>query len=135
MESTSENLIETSESSQSTGAVAYATVMEEAKWNAGSLAKLRHIFDKIIKRFPMDVRKENGGIFDKWDTLLTTVDRCTHWEPKTSSYLNLRLQNPPEEDGLFQVDSRMISLTQFFSNGCIQCIVRGIRKASQPAAK
>ena len=50
-------------------------------------------------------------------------------------YMDLRLQNPPGQDGMFQVIPRMIFLTQFYSNVLLQCTLQGIHNASQTAAE
>ena len=110
-------------------------LMEEAKKKADTLLKLRPQFDEIVKQFLKDVRKANQGNFQKWALLFPIVDECTTWEPTAKSYMNLRLQNPPGQDGMFQVILRMIFLTQFCSNGFIQPILRQVHNTSQAAAE
>ena len=51
------------------------------------------------------------------------------------SDMDLRLQNPPEQHGMFQVVLRMIFLTQFCSNGFLERTLREIHNASQAAAE
>ena len=51
------------------------------------------------------------------------------------SNMDLRLQNPPGKDGMFQVVLRMIFLTQFYSNGLLQRTLREIHNASQATAE
>ena len=49
--------------------------------------------------------------------------------------MNLRLQNPPGQDCMFQVVPRMVFLTQFYSNGSFERTLRGIHNSSQAAAE
>ena len=51
------------------------------------------------------------------------------------SDMDLRLQNPPGQHGMFQVVLRMIFLTQFCSNGFLERTLREIHNASQAAAE
>ena len=97
--------------------------MEEAKKKADTLLKLRPSFNDMVKLFSKKDRNNNEMIFVKWKILLDTVEECTTWKPTAKTYMNLRLQNPPGQDGMFQVILRMIFLTQFYSNGFIQRIL------------
>jgi len=65
-----------------------------------------------VEEFPEKVRKYNQGIFNDWKGLFKTLDKCTDWTPLLRNQLNLRLQNLPRENGMFQVVLRMIFLTQ-----------------------
>jgi len=78
-------------------------LMEEAKLKTDILVELYSQFEFKLKRFPEKVRKHNKGIFNDWKGLFKTVDKCTGWVPLQRNHLNSRLQNPPGEDGMFQV--------------------------------
>ena len=89
----------------------------------------------MINLFSENVREGNQDIFDEWEILFADVHNCTDWGPIWRKGMNLRLQNPPGQDGMFQVIPRMIFFTQFYRNECIQRTLRGIHNASQAAAE
>ena len=111
---------QSSSDSQKERATARSKLIEEAKRKADLLIELYPQFEFEAKRFPEKVREHNEGIFNKWEGLLRTVDKCTAWEARMRKHMDLRLQNLPGEDGMFQVIPRMIFLTQFYSNGRLQ---------------
>jgi len=108
---------QSSTDSQKTRAFARSKLMEEAKRKAELLLDLRPQFDKMVKQFSEKVRNDNKMIFYKWEILFVDLPNCTDWVPSSRHYLKLRLQNPPGQDGMFQVIPRMIFLTQFYSDG------------------
>ena len=109
--------------------------MEEAKCVGGDLRALRPEFDNIVNQFSKKVREGNQDIFNKWELLIAGVGNCARWLPKMRSDMDLRLQNPPEQHGMFQVVLRMIFLTQFCSSGFLERTLREIHNASQAAAE
>ena len=94
-------------------------MMDEAKRKAGLLVKLHPQFEKEVKRFPAEVRDENEIIFIRWEGLFTTVEDCMSWGPKRRTFLDLRLQNLPGDDGTFQFVPKMM-FSHVYSNGSIQ---------------
>ena len=112
-EKTSSNA-QSSTESQKARATARSKLIEEAKCIGEALEALRPDFDNMIKLFSENVRKGNQDIFNTWEILFAVVHDCTDWGPKMRSGMNLRLQNPPGKDGMFQVVPRMIFFTQFY---------------------
>ena len=94
---------QSSSDSRMARATARSKLIEEAKQKATMLRKLRPLFESKVKRFPEKVREQNEDIFNDWEGLFETVDECTQWVPSLRDYLNLRLQNLPGENGMFQV--------------------------------
>ena len=113
-------LAQSSSDSQKERATARSKLIEEAKQKAEILIESYPSFEFEVEEFPEKVCKHNKGIFTKWKVLLRTVDKCTAWEARMRKHMDLRLQNLPGEDGMFQVIPRMIFLTQFYSNGRLQ---------------
>jgi len=126
---------ESSTDSQKARATARSKLIEEAKCVGGDLEALRPKFDNIVNQFSKKVREGNQDIFNKWELLIADVHNCTRWDPMVRGYMDLRLQNPPGKDGMFQVIPRMIFFTQFYSNVLLQCTLQGIHNASQTAAE
>ena len=126
---------QSSTESQKTRATAHSKLIKEAKCVGEALKALQPEFDNIVKQFPKNLCERNQDIFVAWRFLIAGVDNCTRWLPKMRSDMNLRLQNPPGEHGMFQVVLRMIFLTQFCSNGFLERTLREIHNASQAAAE
>jgi len=105
---------QSSTESQKTRATARSKLIEEAKRVGQALEALRPQFDNMINLFSENVRERNQDIFDIWGILFADVHNCTRWLPEMRSGMNLRLQNPPGKDGMFQVVPRMILFTQFY---------------------
>jgi len=126
---------QSSTDSQKARATARSKLIEEAKCVGGDLEALRPKFDNIVNQFSKKVHEGNQDIFNKWELLIAGVDNCTRWLPKMKSHMDLRLQNPPGTDGMFQVVLRMIFFTQFCSNGFLERTLREIHNASQAAAE
>ena len=101
---------------------------------ADLLIELYPQFEFKVEEFPEKVRKHNQGIFNDWKGLFKTIDKCTDWTPLLRNQLNLRLQNLPRENGMFQVVLRMIFLT-IYSNGSIERAIRQLFNANQAAAE
>ena len=125
---------QSSTDSQKTRATARSKLMEEAKYIGEALKALQPEFDNMVDLFPINW-KDNKVVFAKWRVLFAELHNCTGWDPIEKGYMNLRLQNPPGQDGMFQVIPRTIFLTQFYSNGHLQCTLREIHNASQAAAE
>ena len=126
---------QSSTESQKTRATARSKLIEEAKCVGDALKALQPEFNNTVDLFPINTWKDNRAIFIAWRFLIAGVDNCTRWLPKMRSDMNLRLQNPPGEHGMFQVVLRMIFLTQFCSNGFLERTLREIHNASQAAAE
>ena len=126
---------QSSTDSQKTRATARSKLMEEAKHIGEALEALRPKFDNKYNRFSENVLEGNKDTFDAWQFLFADVHNCTRWDPMVRGYMDLRLQNPPGQDGMFQVIPRMIFFTQFYSNVLLQCTLQGIHNASQTAAE
>jgi len=109
--------------------------MEEAKSIGEALKALQPEFENMVKRFSEKARNDNEIIFAKWRVLFADLHNCTGWDPISRGYMDLRLQNTPGLDGMFQVVPRTIFLTQFYSNGHFQRTLREIYNASQAAAE
>ena len=107
---------------------------KEAELKADLLIELYPQFEFKVEEFPEKVRKHNQGIFNGWKGLFKTIDKCTDWTPLLRNQLNLRLQNLPRENGMFQVVLRMIFLT-IYSNGSIERAIRQLFNANQAAAE
>jgi len=127
---TQDSEISGSQSSSQYEASARSELMEEAKRKANILIKLYPRFEFKVKRFPEKVRKQNEDIFNGWKGLFNSVDKCTNWVPLLKNQLNLRLQNLPGEDGMFQVVPRMVFFTQFYRNGYVQPAIRQVLNAN-----
>ena len=112
-EKTSSNA-QSSTESQKARATARSKLIEEAKCIGEALEALRPDFDNMINLFSENVRERNQDIFDIWGILFADVHNCTDWGPISRKGMNLRLQNPPGEDGMFQVVPRTILFTQFY---------------------
>jgi len=97
---------QSSTDSQKTRATARSKLIEEAKHVGQALEALRPQFDNMINLFSENVHQRNQDIFDIWGILFADVHNCTRWLPKMRSGMNLRLQNPPGKDGMFQVVPR-----------------------------
>ena len=110
---------QSSANSGNTRATRRSRLMDEAKRKAGLLVKLHPQFEKEVKQFPAEVRDENEIIFIRWEGLFTTVEHCIMWNAITRSHLDLRLQNLPGDDGMFQVVPKMM-FSHVYSNGSIQ---------------
>jgi len=121
---------QSSSDSQKSRATARSKLIEEAKRKADLLIDLYPQFEFKVEEFPEKVCKHNKGIFNDWKGLLRNVDKCTDWGPSLRNQLNLRLQNLPGENGMFQVALRMTFLTQFYSNGSIQRAIRQLFNAN-----
>ena len=126
---------ESSTDSQKMRATSRSKLMEEAKRIGEALEALRLNFDSTDDRFSENVQEGNKDTFDAWQFLIADVHNCTRWLPESRSDMNLRLQNPPGQDCIFQVVLRTIFLTQFHSNGFFERTLRAIHKASQAAAE
>ena len=113
---------QSSDNSEKTRATPRFKLMEEAKQNANFLVKLRPLFEKEVERFPAEVRNENEIIFLHWEALFTIVEGCTAWQATSRSHLDLRLQNLPGKNGMFQVVPKMI-FSHVYSNESIQRIL------------
>ena len=121
---------QSSSDSQKSRATARSKLIEAAKRKADLLIDLYPQFEFKVEEFPEKVREHNEDIFNDWKGLLRTVDKCTDWGPSLRNQLNLRLQNLPGENGIFQVALRMTFLTQFYSNGSIQRAIRQLFNAN-----
>ena len=126
---------ESSTDSQKTRATARSELMEEAKRIGKALEALRPEFNDTADLFPINTWNDNKAVFATWRFLIADVDNCTEWLAKSRNDMNLRLQNPPGQDCMFQVVPRTIFLTQFHSNGFFERTLREIHKASQAAAE
>ena len=125
---------QSSTDSQKTRATARSKLMEEAKHMGEALKALQPEFDNMVDLFPINW-KDNKVVFAKWRVLFADVHNCTRWGPESRSDMDLRLQNPPGQRGMFQIVPRMILLTQFYSNDFLQRTLRTIHNASQAAAE
>ena len=126
---------QSSTDSQKARATARSKLIEEAKRVGGALRALRPEFDISNNRFSKKVREGNNEIFDKWEFLIADTENCAGWGPKMKSHMDLRLQNPPGKDGMFQVVPRMIFFTQLYRDGFPQRILREIHNACQAATE
>ena len=126
---------QSSTDSQKARATARSKLIEEAKHVGQVLEALRPKFDISNNRFSKKVREGNNEIFDKWEFLIADTENCAGWGPKMKSHMDLRLQNPPGKDGMFQVVPRMIFFTQLYRDGFPQRILREIHNASQAATE
>jgi len=126
---------QSSTDSQKMRATARSKLIEDAKRVGGALRALRPKFDISNNRFSKKVREGNNEIFDKWEFLIADTENCVGWGPKMRSDMDLRLQNPPGKDGMFQVILRMIFFTQLYRDGFPQRILREIHNASQAATE
>ena len=134
-QSSSEWSSESSSDSQKTRVAARSKLMEEAKRIGKALEALRSELDNTADLFPINTWNDNKAVFASWRFLIADVDNCTEWLAKSRSNMNLRLQNPPGQDCMFQVVPRMVFLTQFYSNGSFERTLRGIHNSSQAAAE
>ena len=78
------------------------SILNEAKGKASDLPNLYPAFERAIKKLPENIRQDNDNVFDEWYALLTTVDTYSLWEEERKCVLNLRLQNAPGNNGIFQ---------------------------------
>jgi len=108
---------QSSTNSQKARATAHSKLIEEAKHVGYVLEALQPKFDISNNRFSKKVCKGNNEIFDKWEFLIADTENCAGWGPKMKSHIDLRLQNPPGKDGMFQVVPRMIFFTQLYRDG------------------
>ena len=77
-------------------------ILKEAKGRASHLLSLSPAFERAIKRLPENIRQDNDEVFDNWYTLLSSVDTYAFWGEDMKGFLNLRLQNAPGNNGIFQ---------------------------------
>jgi len=54
----------------------------------------------MVKQFPENIRRTNRNVFNRWHVLLVSVDTYAFREEDMEGFLNLRLQNAPEDDGM-----------------------------------
>ena len=126
---------QSSTDSQNTRATARSKLMDEAKRIGEALEALRPKFDNMYNQFSENVREGNKDTFDAWQFLIADIHNCTGWLPEPRSDMNLQLRNLLGKRCMFQDVPRMIFLTQFYSNGLLQCMLREIHNASQAAAE
>jgi len=134
-QSSSESSSESSTESQKTRAAAHSKLMQEAKRIGEDLKALRSEFNDMADLFSINTWTNNKAVFAKWRLVIATVHNCTGWDPIERGYMNLQLQNPPGQDGMFQVVPRMVFITQCYSNGFLQRTLREIHKGSQAGAE
>ena len=72
-------------------------ILNEAK---GKVDNLYPVFLDMARQFPENIRRTNRNVFNRWHVLLVSVDTYTFWEEEMEGFLNLRLQNAPEDDGM-----------------------------------
>jgi len=84
-------------------------ILNEANEKASHLGNLYPLFLDAIKKLPENIRQDNDKVFDKWRTLLVSVDKYGLWGERMKRALNLRLQNAPGDDGIFQFSSGELS--------------------------
>ena len=98
-------------------------ILNEANEKASHLGNLYPLFLDVVEQLPENIRRTNRKVFNKWRTLLVSVDKYALWGETMKRALNLRLQNAPGDDGIFQFSSGGLSSSQFYRDGYIQ---RGI---------
>ena len=72
----------------------------EAKGKASHLDNLYPVFLDMVKQFPDNIRRTNRNVFNRWHVLLVSVDTYTFREEDMEGFLNLRLENASEDDGM-----------------------------------
>ena len=77
-------------------------ILDEAKEKASDLSNIYPLFLDVVEQLPENIRRTNRNVFNKWRTLLSSVDIYASWGEGRKRALNLRLQNAPEDDGIFQ---------------------------------
>ena len=77
-------------------------ILNEANKKANHLGKIYPLFLDAIKKLPENIRRDNDKVFDKWRTLLVSVDHYDLWGEKMKHALHLQLQNAPGDDGISQ---------------------------------
>ena len=77
-------------------------ILDEAKEKASDLSNIYPLFLDVVEQLPENIRRINRNVFNKWRTLLSSVDIYASWGEGRKRALNLRLQNAPEDDGIFQ---------------------------------
>ena len=82
--------------------ISHSKILQEAKEKARDVRDLLPAFERAIKKLPENIRQDNDNVFDEWYALLTTVDTYSLWEEERKCVLNLRLQNAPGNNGIFQ---------------------------------
>jgi len=75
-------------------------ILNEAKEKASDLDNLYPLFLDVVEQLPENIRRTNRKVFNKWRTLLLSVDKYALWKEARKCVLNLRLQNEPGDDGI-----------------------------------
>ena len=78
-------------------------ILNEASKKANHLGKIYPLFLDVVEQLPENIRRTNRNVFNKWRTLLVSVDHYALWGEKMKRALNLWLQNAPEDDGIFLI--------------------------------
>jgi len=54
--------------------ISHSKILQEAKEKARNLHNLLPVFERAIKKLLENIYQDNDNVFDKWYTLMTTVD-------------------------------------------------------------
>ena len=90
-------------------------ILNEAKVKANDLADSYPMFLDMVEQLPENIRYANRTVFNKWRVLLAHINTYAFWAEGRKRVLNLRLQNAPGDDGIFQFSSGGLSSSHNFT--------------------